>query len=126
MDIYEETTLFYQSVKAKKRVIGKSLFGRNIYAIKIGDGLPVGIAQYAIHGREYITAKLAFAHYRFGLQKGSCWLIPLANPDGALLSQTGINSAPKSERERLRKINKSDDFSLWKANGRGVDLNVNF
>lgn len=126
MDIYEETTLFYQSVKAKKRVLGKSLFGRNIYAIKLGDGAPVGIAQYAMHGREYITAKLAFAHYHFGLQKGSCWLIPLANPDGALLSQTGIKSAPKSERAFLREINKGDNFSLWKANGRGVDLNVNF
>ena len=70
----------------------KSLCGRNIYAVKIGEGSPVGLAQYAIHGREWITAELAFAHYARGLEKGSFWLIPLVNPDGALLSQCGLSS----------------------------------
>ncbi len=87
----------------------------------------MGIAQYAIHGREYVTARLAFAHYKRGLYKGSCWLLPLTNPDGALLSEVGIASAQADRRDALRKYNGgSEDFSLWKANGRGVDLNVNF
>lgn len=128
MDIYEEVTAFYQGVKAEKRIIGKSLFGRNIYAVKIGRGLPVGIAQYAIHGREFITAKLAFAQYVYGVKEGSVWLIPLMNPDGALLSQVGLDSVFKQkDRKRLLRLNgNKTDFSLWKANGRGVDLNVNF
>ncbi len=127
MDIYEETQAFFRAAKTEKRVIGKTLFGREIYAVKVGECAPVGIAQYGIHGREYITAKLAFAHYAYGLKTGSFWLVLLANPDGALLSQVGIESAPKEERERLLSWNKdSADFSLWKANGRGVDLNVNF
>lgn len=126
MDIYEKTTRFYESWAGEKRIIGKSVFARNLYAVKIGDGFPVGIAQYAMHGREFITAELAFLHAEIGA-KGSLWLLPLTNPDGALLSQIGIASAPMQARNNLLVLNgRKEDFSLWKANGRGVDLNVNF
>ncbi len=128
MDIYGFVQRFYESVKTEKTVIGQSLFGRDIYAIKLGDGKPVGIAQYAIHGREYITAKLAAAQFDRGGVIGSVWLLPFVNPDGGMLSHTGIVSAPKESREKLIALNgdRGEDFSLWKANGRGVDLNVNF
>ena len=126
VDIYQETTRFWDLANTKKRIIGQSAFGRNLYAVKMGAGSPVGIVQYAMHGREFITAKLAFAQYKQGVLKGSVWLIPLVNPDGALLSQTGLLSAPLAFRKMLSKINGKENFSLWKANGRGVDLNVNF
>lgn len=127
MDIYQRTTEFYQSVNAEKRVIGKSFFGRNLYAIKVGDGAPVGIAQYGMHGREFAVTELAFAHYARGVFTGSVWLLPLVNPDGALLSQRGLDSVDEETwKAQLRKYNGGEDFSLWKANGRGVDLNVNF
>ena len=129
MDIYEKITIFYESVNTEKRIIGKSFFGRNIYAIKIGDGKPTGLAQYAMHAREWITAELALFHYTRGLEKGlgSFWLIPLTNPDGALLCQKGLDSVQnETQKEFLREINGSENFALWKANGRGVDLNVNF
>lgn len=127
VDIYEKTERFYERVTTEKRVIGKSLFGRKIFAVKIGDGAPVGIAQYAIHGREFITAELAFEHFKRGVAAGSFWLIPLLNPDGALLSQVGLSSVlGKRAQKRLLSLNGGEDFSLWKANGRGVDLNVNF
>jgi g-D-glutamyl-meso-diaminopimelate peptidase len=38
----------------------------------------------------------------------------------------GVNSVKKRYRNKLLQMNKSEYFSLWKANGRGVDLNVNF
>ncbi len=127
MDIYQETRNFYQSVKTEKEIIGGSVFGRNLYAVKMGCGRPVGIVQYAMHGREYPVAELAFAHYTRGIAKGSVWLLPLVNPDGALLSQIGLSSVQKeAEKAKLLSWNGSEDFSLWKANGRGVDLNVNF
>lgn len=126
MDIFKTTRTFFLDFAGDKRVIGKSAFGREIFAVKIGDGFPVGIAQYAIHGREYPAAFIAFEHARRGVSCGSAWLIPLANPDGALLSQRGIVSAPKEERDRLLFLNGGKDFSLWKSNGKGVDLNVNF
>lgn len=128
MDIYQTVSKFYETVRAEKTVIGKSALGRKIYAFKIGDGSPVGIAQYAIHGREYVTSYLALKHLERGVFKGGFWLVPLLNPDGALLSQTGLTSVKrKADRERLLRLNGgSENFSLWKANGRGVDLNVNF
>ncbi len=126
MDIYERIKDFYERANSEKRIIGKSLFGRSVYALKCGEGKPVGLAQYAIHGREFITARLAIEHYKRGVARGSVWIIPLLNPDGALLSECGISTAPIAWRDRLIAINKSTDFSLWKANGRGVDLNVNF
>lgn len=128
MDIYQSVEEFYESAHTEKCVIGKSLFGRKIYAVKVGEGAPVGIAQYAVHGREYVTARLAFEHAKIGVQKGSLWLVPLSNPDGALLSERGLASVKREkDRTSLLRINGGlEDFSLWKANGRGVDINVNF
>ncbi len=126
MDIYQQLSRFYHTTNLSKRIVGKSVLGRNIYAFKVGTGSPVGIAQYAVHGREYITAKLALRHLEVGV-KGTLWVLPLTNPDGALLSQIGINSVKNSVwKQKLLAINGSDNFSLWKANARGVDLNVNF
>ncbi len=127
MDIYQKTVEFYQNFYGQKQIIGKSVFGRNLYAVKIGCGFPVGLVQYAMHGREFITAELAFLHAKVGVFQGSLWLLPLVNPDGALLSEIGLNAVPNAEKERLLFLNGAkEDFSLWKANGRGVDLNVNF
>ena len=127
MDIFHKIERFYLQTNAEKRVLGYSYFGRPIYAVKAGEGEPVGIAQYAIHGREWITALLALKQYAIGTKKGSCWFVPLVNPDGALLSETGLLSTPEEYREGLIAANGGvRDFSLWKANGRGVDLNVNF
>ncbi len=126
MNIYEKTQAFYQGVRTEKKSIGKSLFHRELYAVKVGEGRPTGIVQYAMHAREYPVAELAFEHYRQGTYKGSCWLLPLVNPDGALLSEVGLSTADERYREKLLEWNKGEDFSLWKANGRGVDLNVNF
>ena len=108
-------------------MVGHSVLGRDIYAIKVGTGSPVGIAQYAIHGREWITARLAMEHCRLGVGTGSVWILPLVNPDGALLSQRGIGTVKdKKTAANLKKINGKEDFSLWKANAAAVDLNVNF
>lgn len=127
MDIFEEVSAWYERFQGEKRIIGKSVLGRELYAVKIGRGSPVGIAQYAIHAREWITAKLALLHAEYGLKKGSVWILPLVNPDGALLSQKGLSSVKDTKRrEQLIKWNNSEDFSLWKANANGVDLNVNF
>ena len=49
------------------------------------------------------------------------------NPDGVELVKNGILSVPEKYRRQVLFINgESDDFSKWKANGLGVDLNNNF
>lgn len=79
-----------------------------------------------MHAREWITAKLVLEQIRRGV-RGGVWFIPLVNPDGALLSQCGISSVEgRRRREMLVRINGGFDFSLWKANADGVDINVNF
>ncbi len=105
--IYEEVRRFYESYGGKKCVIGYSLRNRALYAFHVGES--VGrqfIAVYAVHAREWITARLALKHIKLGVKMGGGWIIPLLNPDGACLSQT--------------------NNQLWKANARGVDLNCNF
>ena len=87
----------------------------------------VGISQYAIHAREWITAYLALEHVKRGVHAGGVWILPLMNPDGALLATEGIESVKSAaRREALWELNGGDDFSLWKANAEAVDLNVNF
>ena len=125
MDIYEKTTAFYEGITGEKHIYGKSVLGRNLYAVKCGDGSPVGIAVYAIHGREYITAELAFRQYLVGVN-GTLWLLPLTNPDGALLSEVGLSSVKRGKYRKFLSSFSAEDLRLWKANARGVDLNVNF
>ena len=125
MDIYRKISSFFSGLDTEKRIVGSSLLKRNLYAIKLGKGEPVGIAVYGIHAREWITAKLAMTHYAYGAV-GSVWLLPLINPDGALLSQKGLFSAKDSAYVRFLSAYGDQELRLWKANARGVDLNVNF
>lgn len=141
MDVYAEVGAFYENYRGEKRIIGRSAEGRFLYTMKVGRGESVGISQYAIHAREWITSLLALEHIRRGGITGSVWILPLMNPDGALLATKGIESVSKGRREALLQINRphpcpapsgirgqarNRDFSLWKANAEGVDLNVNF
>ena len=50
MNVLKDVQSFFRSSPGEKRVIGRSLFGREIYAIKLGHGAPAGIVQYAISG----------------------------------------------------------------------------
>lgn len=127
MNVYEEVASFYQSYRGEKTVIGRSAEGRDIFAMFVGTHTaPVGVCQYAMHAREWITAHLALWHIRRGLVRGGAWIVPLVNPDGALLVQEGAESVSPARRGELLYLNGGADFSLWKANARAVDLNVNF
>lgn len=128
MNIYDDLRRFYDGYQGEKRIIGTSCEGRKLYAFFIGrhEG-PVAVSQYAIHAREWITAYLALAHIRRGTERGGAWVVPLANPDGALLCTEGISSVGADwRRQLLLRVNKGCDFTLWKANAEAVDLNVNF
>ena len=127
MNIYEEVSLFYWDYRGEKCIVGRSAEGRNLYAMFTGSRkTPVCVSQYAIHAREWVTALLALEHLRYGVGKGGAWILPLMNPDGALLSERGLSSVSSARRGFLMEINGNEDFSLWKANAEGVDLNVNF
>lgn len=126
MDIYRRIRAAYGAYTGEKRVIGRSLNGRALFAFRMGEGRPLGIAVYAIHAREWVTALLALEHFKRPIPFGSVWFVPLMDPDGALLVQRGIECVRPPRREALLSLNGGNDFSLWKANAEGTDLNVNF
>ena len=124
--------------------IGSSFFGEALFLLRIGEGrLPI-LYIGAHHGMENLTAALLFRFAEelckkieggetvcgvstaYLLRHRSLYLLPLLNPDGAMIAGGGMkNGHPLYE--RLWKLNKnSDNFSRWQANGRGVDLNHNY
>lgn len=132
MDAAEIVYRFYDSYKGEKFIYGRSECGLPLVGIFIGrhNEYPLILAQYAIHAREWITSLLALEHAKRSLAAGGAYILPLVNPDGVKLAQNGkifLEKLPAAQRELLSKANGgSNDFSLWKANARAVDLNVNF
>lgn len=109
--------------------IGRSLGGAHIVYFHLGPkDAPQMIVQGGMHAREWITsllvARQAYMLRREALPLG-IYFVPMTNPDGCTLAQVGADAFP-SYRELLLDINGSPDFSMWKANLRGVDINVNF
>ena len=127
MNVYEEVRRFYEGWRGEKRVVGYSAEGRELFAVFAGKrGGAVGISQAAMHAREWITALLTLEQTVRGVS-GGVWFIPLVNPDGALIVQEGLASvSSRKTRKFLLSLSSEDGFPLWKANARGVDLNVNF
>jgi len=109
--------------------IGKSGGGKDIWCFKLGCGGKTILIQCAIHAREHITTFFALEHIKY-LKNfyigGTIYYIPCMNPDGVQLCLDGAGTLPANKRRKLTKINKGTDFTLYKANINGVDLNTNF
>lgn len=91
------------------------------------------IVQAAIHAREHLTALLTVNLAKYLVKNsqlklsGGIFFVPMVNPDGVRLCTEGTDFVrDRRRKENLAAINGSKDFSLWKANVDGVDLNVNF
>lgn len=115
------------------KVLGKTLFKRKIFAVEriLNKKFATAIFVCSIHARENISTdvvcKMIDENLFDEIKNFNIGFILMANPDGVELSQNGINSARKKYRNFLLTANNgSEDFSLWKANGRAVDLNNNF
>lgn len=125
-----------------KQIIGKSISGRNISMLKIGSAKETVLYSAAIHGNEGITAtillkfiedicesiskrqELSGIDIKNMLKSRSYIFVPLSNPDGCEIALKG-ESAKVENIDRI-KSQCSGNFSLWKANANGVDLNRNF
>lgn len=125
--------------------IGKSLWGKELYYIKLGRGKDKILYNGSHHGMEWITSALLMHYAREYLKsekehlflngfsvealsrKASLYIVPMVNPDGVELATNGIpDNLPEDEKQRLIEYNGSEDFGRWQANGRGVDLNHNY
>ena len=143
-----QSLIHYFPAKASSTAIGTSVLGRKIPALVVGNpNAPQSVLfQSAIHGREHMTTPLVMVQAERLLKDWEAdmeyWgiplnellnevkfvVVPMANPDGVMLSQQGLDSVADPKRqEYLLSINdNSSDFTQWKANANGVDLNRNF
>lgn len=127
-------------------VAGRSLLGRDLNYIRLGNGPNQVFYNAAHHALEWINAPLmmkfieefsrAYVEGRtlsFGYDPRSIWsrssiyIIPMVNPDGVDLVLNGLSPDNPYYQDLIRWNNGSTDFStVWQANNRGVDLNHNY
>lgn len=124
------------------KVVGKSEYNRDIYAVSLGYGKAKTFINGSHHAREWLTtnlnmymieeyAKAYVKNKRISgfdvksiLNNTTIWFIPMVNPDGVTLQQEGIKAFPKSIHNELINMNNgSKNFKRWKANAKGIDLN---
>lgn len=109
--------------------IGASVYGRLIPYVRLGEGEHAVLVTAGIHAREHVSALFAVKQiYKLrGEALPFClYFVPMVNPDGSVLISEGA-AAFGFDGGKLTALNGGDpDFSLWKANAAGVDLNVNF
>lgn len=124
------------------KTIGHSVEGKNIEEITIGKGSKKVHMDASFHANEWITTLVLMSFLNkyllsltnsqpirginmmplYSLVKLS--IVPMVNPDGVDLV---LNGPPAALMDKLLAINKgSTNFSGWKANIRGVDLNNQF
>lgn len=123
----------------KLETVGYSVLGKPLYEITVGKGQRVVHFNGSFHANEWITTPVIMQllnEYLLALVNGNAIrgvlplplyfrntlsLVPMVNPDGVDLV---LNGPPDEVREQVLSINKgSTNFSDWKANIRGVDLN---
>ncbi|WP_066321508.1 M14 family metallopeptidase [Bacillus sp. FJAT-29814] len=124
--------------------IGNSVLGNEIPEMLIGNGAKRVHYNASFHANEWITTPVLMTFlndYLLSLtnqtalrglatnrlyQQTTLSTVPMVNPDGVSLV---LNGPPATEpwRSRVVEFNKgSTDFSGWKANIRGIDLNDQF
>lgn len=121
--------------------IGKSVLGKDIQEIQIGNGPKRVHINGSFHANEWITTAIIMKFVNQFLlsltnmssirgfttnpfyQEVTLSIVPMVNPDGVDLV---LNGPPSREPFKSSVVEINDgslDFSNWKANIRGVDLN---
>lgn len=127
----------------KLKTAGWSLWGRSLSLAVLGTGPRKILAVGSMHGREWMTSLLlarmieeyasaardrrSLAGYDVHsfLRRTTLMVMPMMNPDGVDIAIKGLAAGGDSRLLRRANLGRSD-FSSWKANGRGVNLNVQF
>lgn len=126
--------------------IGQSVEGRDLVSFTLGTGARDIILCASMHAREYVSTNFLMymaEGYARGWAEGGTYkglsyrellsqvkfiIVPMVNPDGVTLAQTGAASAQYAEKIAAMPITDAEKSGLfgWKANINGVDLNHNF
>ena len=124
-----------------RRVLGKSLLGREIPLLILGRGRRKLLYVATHHACERITTRLLL-HFvgelceaalaatppyglalREILSRRMLCFVPMLNPDGVAIS---LGACEDPLADRRARMCPDGDFSHWQANARGVDLNHNY
>lgn len=125
----------------QQRNIGNSVLGKDIIELQIGSGSKQVHMNGSFHANEWITTSVLMKfinEYVLALingqtirglpmlpfyQQTQLSIVPMVNPDGVDLVILGADAAGELQESVLEINNQNTDFSDWKANIRGVDLN---
>ena len=125
-------------------LIGQSVLGKAIPVIKLGNGTSKIFCNGSHHAREWITTPLLMKFiesYSLSFVSGNplysysisdifsnctIWVAPMVNPDGVNLAIKGLSEDNSFYFDLFKLNNSNQDFSTWKANINGVDINRNY
>lgn len=133
-DLLDEIQLFCDH-GVETGTVGESELGQRIPYVFVGQkNGNYMIVQGAMHAREHLTALVTVCLAKYLLANpqltlnGGIYFVPMVNPDGVRLCQEGAGfiTDPVRRQNVLALNGGSSDFSMWKANIDGVDINVNF
>ncbi|TMN23688.1 M14 family metallopeptidase [Lentibacillus cibarius] len=137
-DIKQLTTVY---PFIKQQIIGRSVMGKDLIELQIGNGSKQVHLNGSFHANEWITTPVIMRFLNEyaraltnrlpirGMQvyplilNTNLSVVPMANPDGVNLVLNGASAAGPYRDEVLALNNQNPDFSNWKANIAGVDLN---
>ncbi len=123
---------------------GKSLLGKELYYLKIGNGRKKIFYNGSHHGDDWITSLLllkfienfSYAYsenkrigaYNINKIFNTCtiYILPMINPDGVDLVINGLKEEHPYYEQLIKYNNGSLDFSGWSSNARGVDISRNY
>ena len=125
----------------KVETIGHSVLGKPIHHLQVGRGKKKVHFNGSFHANEWITTVVImkflndYLHslinatpvrslYMFPLyEEVTLSIVPMVNPDGVDLVLNGLPKDIERANEVLNINQGRDEFTAWKANIRGVDLN---
>ena len=154
-DFIFSSNLLYENLQILKQAypflqtgsIGKSVLGKDIPFVRVGRGQKEVFYSASYHANEWITSILLLEflyEYCAAIQNNSTiwnfsarrlfdsvsiYIVPLVNPDGVDLVTVALPTTSQSYKQ-AKKI--ADEYPTipfpdgWKANIRGVDLNLQF
>lgn len=141
VDGYIRRTLCAHS-EAKSFFMGRSVLGRRIPVLTLGEPVGGALLVGATHGSEWLTALLLLRFFEEladacehghtlcgadvaqAVARRGVVVMPVLNPDGVEIALLGTAGAGQLG-ERVARL-ASDKTEHWQANARGVDINHNF
>ena len=127
----------------KSGILAKSLCGRDIRYMRLGNNKSPVLFVAAFHGMEWLTSLVVLIFFEdicsavesntdicgvnisSFLKEQGLFIIPCLNPDGVEISLHGANAAG-AYKNLVQSAVEYENTKHWQANARGVDLNHNF